>query len=104
MYDVPLRHITLFDGGRVTTIIHPVTGKKKTHGLGAVGDPILPFLDHRTEGYMLVILPGAESPAIHEVDTKGTPLASGKLPSKRVPWSALGADDCSPFAGAEAAK
>lgn len=104
MYDVPLKHITIFDGGRVTTIIHPVTGKKKTHGLGAVGDPILPFLDHRAEGYMLVIGTGPESPAIHEVDTKGMPNANGKLPSKRVPWSSLGADDYSPFTGVEDAK
>ncbi|WP_167140221.1 hypothetical protein [Diaminobutyricimonas sp. TR449] len=98
MLEIPLKHISIFDGTRVTSIVHPLTGKKRTHGLGAVGDPITPYLDHRSEGYFLIILPGADAPAVHEIDTKGTPTTSGKLPSKHVPWSALGADDVDPFA------
>lgn len=98
MFDVPLQYITLFDGARVTTVTHPITGHKRTHGLGAIGDPLRPYLDHRAEGYMLVIPAGAKAPRVFEINTKGTPTASGKFPSRRVPWSALGADDTDPFA------
>ncbi|MBH0098685.1 hypothetical protein I6E68_05960 [Salinibacterium sp. NSLL150] len=95
---IPLEHISIFNGSRVTNVVDPDTGKKRTHGLGAVGDPITPYLDHRAEGYYLEIFPGSAAPVVHEIDLRGPRLASGKFPSKRVPWSALGADDIDPFA------
>ncbi len=96
--EVPLTHITIFDGARVTSVADPHTGKRRTHGLGAVGDPLTPYLDHRTEGYLLVVSGGAQAPLVREVDTRAKPLASGKYPSRRLPWSAAGAPDVDPFA------
>lgn len=99
MQTVSIRAITLFNGTRVCSVIDPATGTKRTHGLGAVGDPILPYLDHRHEGYVLTIALGADAPAIYDVQTSAPPLSSGRFPSIRRPWSYLGASDFSPFDG-----
>lgn len=101
MHHIQLRTISILDGARVTSVIHPETKTKTTHGLGACGDPILPYLDHRSEGFMLTIGEGVESPAIYKVNTRGERLASGRFPSRRVPWGALRADDFDPWADVE---
>ncbi|OIH84230.1 hypothetical protein BLJ79_12240 [Arthrobacter sp. UCD-GKA] len=101
MLTLPIPGISIFDGARVATVTGP-DGKRHVHGLGAVGDPILPFLDHRTDpagGYVLTIAPAPDTPPVYRVNTHAEPLKSGRFPQERVPWSALGADDYSPFDG-----
>jgi hypothetical protein len=85
----------------MTSHTDPATGIRHTWGLGAVGEPILPFTGKRADGFTLVIHSGAAAPAVYLVDTRAEPLKSGKFPSSRVPWSALGAPDFDPFAVTE---
>lgn len=101
MLHIPVPHVTILNGSRVTSVVHPGTGRKSTHGLGAVGDPIVPYLDHRSEGFMLEIPSGSATPPVWFVHTRAEPLASGRLPSQRVPWADLGAADFDPFGDAE---
>lgn len=100
MQQIPLRRISVFRGSRVTTIIHPRTGERITHGLGSVGEPLVPYLDRSSDGYMLAIAPAPDATAVYVVDVDAEPLASGRFPQRRVPFADLGADDVDPLTGA----
>jgi len=99
--DIPVKSLRIINGSRVVSVIDPATGERRTHGMGAVGDPLSHYLGDRGYGYSLVVLAGADAPAVYEVDTKAEPGKSGRYPTRRVPWSALGAVDVDPFAKAE---
>jgi hypothetical protein len=99
MESVPLTGVSIIDGTRVTSVIDPDTGTRRVHGLGAVGEPILPYLDHRAENYFLSVALPPDTPPVFRVETSAPVLKSGRFPSTRVPWSALGAPDFDPFAG-----
>ncbi|WP_446666805.1 hypothetical protein [Flexivirga sp. B27] len=76
-------------------------------GLGAVGEEIRPYLDHRhtLESGVLLFLPDdVRKIRVYEILWRATPNADGKHPVIRRPLSALEAADLQLPAAEEAAK
>lgn len=85
---VEILAISIYDGHRAT-----FTAAGRMHGLGVVGEPLLPYLDHRAEGYLLTLPPDIRNLRVWERDWTRAPLKSGKQPKRYIPISALGAPD-----------
>jgi hypothetical protein len=90
----------------VVSVYGPEANKKylKSHGLGKVGEPILPYLGHRAEGYSIVIPRDRRDLYVCEVLWYATPGPRGRFPETRLPWSDLEAPDMpelEPFASEE---
>lgn len=85
--------ITIHHGTRVASVFAPTTGKRHSHGLGAVGEPLRPFLGLRSEGYEIAL--GDVPPAVFEIDYSGRANSRGFYPKRGLPWAALGAPDVS---------
>ena len=86
-----IRRVTIIGDSRIASVIDPHTGKSNSHGLGVCGDPILPYLGHRSEGYFIAF--GPVPPAVHHVDTSGRANAKGFYPRRAVNWASLNAPD-----------
>lgn len=89
MNTVTISEISVLDRTRAATVITP-SGSKKTFGLGAVGEPLLPYLEVRAGDYDLVL---AQEVAVRVVDMRSAPLKSGKLRSYRATLDDLRAPD-----------
>jgi hypothetical protein len=76
----------------------------RSHGLGKVGDPILPYLGMRAEGYAITIPRDRRDLYACEVMWDAKPGPHGRFPEVRLPWSDLEAPDMpelEPFASEE---
>jgi hypothetical protein len=90
----------------IVNVCDPVTGAKflRSHGLGNVGDPILPYLGRRAEGYSVVIPQDRRDLYVCEVRWDAPKQPNGRYPEVRLPWSELEAPDMpelEPFADTE---
>lgn len=88
-----IRKVTIINGARIARVTNPITGDSVSHGLGAVGEPIRPYLGHRAEGYVLALPESPYGISVIEVDTAAPADARGLHPSRRVPAYELGASD-----------
>jgi hypothetical protein len=62
-----------------------------SHGLGLVGEDLMPYLGARSEGYEIA-LPD-RPPAVYVIHVELPALPSGFYRRSRVDWEALGAPD-----------
>lgn len=88
----PLRKVTLIEGRRIGQVVTP-DGAFRSHGLGLVGEPLIPYLGARAEGYEVSFPVNLGDVQIYEVDAAGERDLRGYYPQRRVPWAALGMPD-----------
>jgi hypothetical protein len=89
---------------RVAVVLDPETGQFRSHGMGSVGSPMLPYLSHRTEGYSLVLPEDRRDLYVFRINWDGAPNPKGRYPEVRLPWEELQAPDIptlAPFAADE---
>lgn len=92
MHTVTVDKITVVGGARTTRVKRD--GEViATHGLGAVGEPLAPYLGERAEGWSLVLPDDIRDLAVFHVDTDGPLLPNGRFRVTRVPLADLGATD-----------
>lgn len=83
--------IKILDKVRVCYVTNPATGAQASHGLGRVGDPILPYVGHRAEGYTLTL--GRHVPELLYVRFDAPPKRNRYYPTRFASWSELEAPD-----------
>ena len=105
MSNAPIVKIGIHDSGvRVALVREPDSGHYRTHGLGTVGEPLLGFLGHRSEGYTIVLPLDRRDLYVYKINWDAAPNAKGRYPEIRLPWEALDTPDVptlEPFADEE---
>ena len=87
----PIELIKLMGDARVAVTHDPQTGERTAHGLGRPGEPLLPYLGLRAEGYDLTL--GPITPEVRRVDFDAEPKPNGYFPLLYASWVELEAAD-----------
>lgn len=89
--EITVTKIHISNGSRTCYI-----GPGRKFGLGAVGEEVRPYLDHRhtiESGVILTLPEDTRRIRVYEILWRAQPNADGRYPVIRRPLSALGADE-----------
>jgi hypothetical protein len=92
MITAPIVKIRIDGEMRTAVVSNPIERGLRSHGLGKVGEPILPYLGARVE-YAVVLPKDRRDLYVYEVNWDAVPKPNGKHPEMRLPWEELEAPD-----------
>src|SRR5699024_7229355 len=91
-----VNRITLRGRQRIARVLDPDSGKSHSHGLGETGEPILPYLGPRAEGYRVAFPGDIRAIQLYRIYLDEEPNERGYFPKGRTSWADVDAPDICP--------